>query len=419
MLPLLSGVFHLASVVALVQGLALKVDSLSKAAAEKAGEPLEGDGARFQRVLSLVREVDRRFLTAVVYSRNTASMFGAFCARPGATAAFYGFDELISTFRSLSQPNFRLYFFGQLVSVTGTWMQSLALSWLMWRLTHSPFMLGLVDAARLSPIFLFALVGGSIADKFDRRRILLITQSLALMQATTLAVLTIGGWVQPWQAILLAFFMGTVNSFELPARQSFMAELVDREDMVNAISLSSTVFSLARSVGPALAGLLVTIIGEGGVLCHKWCQLSGGHICSVVYAHCTTRSGATASKLKLCRQYQRHLHCNLPSHTVISDVYFCKAWHSAYLACNILQVLLPVYAAQVLHGNVVTLGLMRSCSGVGALLGALRLASSNPKKLPSHPWRGHCRASVFSYFFSLVPPIYPSLLGWYFAWVFV
>jgi MFS family permease len=171
---------------------------------------------------------------------------------------------LKGTFRSLSEPNFRLYFFGQLISVTGTWMQSLALSWLMWRLTHDPRMLGLIDAARLSPIFLFALIGGSIADKFDRRRILLITQSLALLQASTLAFLTITGLVKPWEAIGLAFFMGTVNSFELPARQSFMAELVDREDMVNAISLSSTVFSLARSIGPALAGVLVTVIGEGG-----------------------------------------------------------------------------------------------------------------------------------------------------------
>ena len=249
----------------------------------------------------------------------------------------------------------------------------------MWRLTHSPLMLGLVDAARLSPIFLFALVGGSIADKFDRRRILLITQSLATMQATTLAVLTIGGWVQPWQAISLAFFMGTVNSFELPARQSFMAELVDREDMVNAISLSSTVFSLARSIGPALAGLLVTVIGEGGcfaINAFSYLAAIFALLSMRIAPHVVTQPATNSTFASNIKDALKFAFTQGDIKRVLLQGIALSIFGLQY------TVLLPVYAAQVLHGNVVTLGILRSCSGIGALIGALRLASSNPKKLP-------------------------------------
>jgi MFS family permease len=289
---------------------------------------------------------------------------------------------LNGTFKSLSQPNFRLYFFGQLVSVTGTWMQSLALAWLMWRLTHSPFMLGMIDAARLSPIFLFALIGGNVADKFDRRRILLITQSLALVQATTLAVLTISGWIRPWEAITLAFLMGIINSFELPARQSFMAELVDREDMVNAISLSSTVFSLARSMGPALAGILVVIIGEGGCFAINAASYLAA-ITALLLMRITppavAKTEPETSKKTTFSSNVKEAAIFAFSHGDIKRVLL----QGVALSIFGLQytVLLPVYAAQVLHGNVETLGWLRSCAGMGALFGALRLASSHPKDL--------------------------------------
>ena len=171
---------------------------------------------------------------------------------------------LRSTFQSLSHRNFRLYFFAQMISLSGTWMQTVALSWLVYRLTHSPMMLAIVDGAQLLPILLFGLWGGSLADRFDRRKILFITQFLAMLQAVLLAFLTLNNLILPWHAVALSFFLGTLNAFEVPSRQSFIIQLVNREDLVNAISLNSTVFSLARSIGPALAGVLVLFIGEGG-----------------------------------------------------------------------------------------------------------------------------------------------------------
>ncbi len=285
---------------------------------------------------------------------------------------------MTSTFRSLSQPNFRLYFFGQLVSVTGTWMQSLALAWLMWRLTHDPRMLGLIDAARLSPIFLFALIGGNVADKFDRRRILLITQSLALLQASTLAYLTITGLVTPWQAIALAFCMGTINSFELPARQSFMAELVEREDMINAISLSSTVFSLARSLGPALAGILVLKVGEGGcfaVNAVSYLATLTALLLMKIAPPAVTEKGPPSSFGKSVKEAAVFAFSHGDIRRVLLQGVALSIFGLQY------TVLLPVYASDVLHGNVKTLGWLRSCAGMGALIGALRLASSHPKDL--------------------------------------
>jgi MFS family permease len=313
---------------------------------------------------------------------------------------------LISTFRSLSQPNFRLYFFGQLVSVTGTWMQSLALAWLMWRLTHSSFMLGMIDAARLSPIFLFALVGGNLADKIDRRRILFVTQSLALLQATTLAYLTISGRIQPWQAIALAFFMGTLNSFELPARQSFMAELVDREDMVNAISLSSTVFSLARSMGPALAGILVIKIGEGG--CFAINAVS--YLATIVALMLMRITPPAVAVPKSTRSFGQNVQEAAKFAFTHGDIRRVLLQGVALSIFGLqYTVLLPVYASEVLHGNVETLGWLRSCAGLGALTGALRLASSHPKNLALTLGLATAGFSLFVFLFAFSNSLYFSL----------
>ena len=164
--------------------------------------------------------------------------------------------------RSLRHRDYRLYFFGQLVSMGGTWMQQTALSWLVYRLTGSGATLGLVAAAGQAPSLVLGLVGGSVADRFDRRRLLIVTQCLSLAQAAALAALATWGSPRPLALAGLAAFLGVVNVFDMPARQAFVAGLVPREDMGNAIALSGILLNASRLVGPAIAGLVIARAGE-------------------------------------------------------------------------------------------------------------------------------------------------------------
>src|SRR5262249_3012439 len=168
------------------------------------------------------------------------------------------------SFRALRHRNFRLFWFGQLVSLTGTWMQSVAQGWLMYRLTSSPLLLGVLGFTQFVPVVFFSLWAGVIADRVDKRRMILITQALCMAQAAVLALLTSLHVIQPWMVLVLAFAFGTVNAFDLPARQSFLVEMVEKGDLTNAIALNSSAFNMARIVGPAIAGILVALIGEAG-----------------------------------------------------------------------------------------------------------------------------------------------------------
>ncbi|MGD8885544.1 MAG: MFS transporter, partial [Gammaproteobacteria bacterium] len=171
----------------------------------------------------------------------------------------------IEILRSLRHRNFRIYYLGQLVSLNGTWMQSVAQSWLIYRLTESGFLLGLTGTLTLLPNLIFGIYGGWLADRFPRQRLLIIVQALAMVQALVLGVLTVGGWVQPWHILILALALGLVQAVETPVRQSFISQLVEREDLTNAIALNSSMFHLARFIGPAIAGVLVAWVGEGPV----------------------------------------------------------------------------------------------------------------------------------------------------------
>src|SRR5260221_3555241 len=174
-----------------------------------------------------------------------------------------GRETLAARFRSLGHRNFRLYWIGQLVSLVGTWMQSVAQGWLMHRLTDSAFMLGLLGFMQFLPVLLFSLWAGVVADRVDKRRLLYLTQGAALLQAAVLAAAVLSGAVRPWMVLALAFVFGVINAIDLPARQSFLVEMVGKEDLPNAIALSSAAFNSARIVGPALAGLTISAIGEG------------------------------------------------------------------------------------------------------------------------------------------------------------
>src|SRR5690348_18040366 len=168
-------------------------------------------------------------------------------------------------FRALQHRNFQLFFGGQLISLIGTWMDTVAESWLVYRLTGSSLLLGTVAFAGQIPVFLLAPLGGMAADRWNRRRIVIATQSSAMVLAGILAGLTLSGRVKVWEVTLLAALMGVVNAFDIPARQAFLFEMVGREDLINAIALNSSMFNGARIIGPAVAGILVAAIGEG------WC----------------------------------------------------------------------------------------------------------------------------------------------------
>src|SRR5437868_3224983 len=173
--------------------------------------------------------------------------------------------ELPRALRALAHRNYRLFFAGQLISLIGTWMQSVGEMWLVYRLSHSSLLLGTAGFFSQIPVFLFAPFGGMLADTRDRRRILVCTQASAMVLAGILAALTLTGVVRIWHVFTLAALLGLVNAIDIPTRQAFVADLVKRDDLMNAIALNSSMFNGARVVGPAVAGVLVTSIGEG------WC----------------------------------------------------------------------------------------------------------------------------------------------------
>jgi MFS family permease len=170
--------------------------------------------------------------------------------------------------RALDHRNFRLFFAGQLISMIGTWMQSVAQAWLVYRLTGSAALLGAVGFASQIPVFMFAPLGGAMADRYGRHRIIVTTQVLAMVLASILTAVTFAGIVEVWQIFVLASLLGVVNAFDLPARQSFVIEMVGRRDLVNAIALNSSIVNGARMVGPAVAGVIVAAFGEA------WCFLA-------------------------------------------------------------------------------------------------------------------------------------------------
>src|SRR5712692_6912513 len=168
---------------------------------------------------------------------------------------------LLRTFLALRHRNFRLFWFGQLISLIGTWMQSIGQAWLVLELTHSAWLLGVVGALQFLPVMLLSLFGGVLADRLPKRKVLLFTQSFAALQATVLWVLLATGEVQLWHVLVLATLLGLTNSLDMPTRQAFVVEMVGREDLPNAIALNSSVFNMARILGPGIGGLIIAWLG--------------------------------------------------------------------------------------------------------------------------------------------------------------
>ncbi len=248
-------------------------------------------------------------------------------------------------------------------------MQQVALSWLVYRLTHSAFMLGLVEGAVLLPVMLFGLIGGWIADRRDKRTVLIVCQLISMLQALMLGLLTFNNQIQVWHCVALALLLGTVNAFEIPTRQSFLPELVDRKDLVNAISLNSSIFNGARIIGPAIAGVAIPLVGESACFflnsaSYLWTLLA--------YTLISIDKSWTSESPGTNRGIAEGLSFILKSPTILRLMFLGGVISLCGMNYN---VLMPVFASDILHGDVRTLALLRAGAGLGAFCAALMLAN--------------------------------------------
>ena len=272
-------------------------------------------------------------------------------------------------FRALRHRNFRLYVAGQLVSLVGTWLQSVAQAWLVYRLTDSPLLLGLAGFVGQAPVFFLAPLGGAAADRTDRRRLLVFTQSASALLAGALGALTLLGHVTIAQVFVLAGLLGVVNAFDVPTRQSFVVEMVGREDLPNAIALNSSVVNAARILGPALAGILVAAVGEG------WCFVLNALsflavIASLVLIRIARRplERRPGSALAEIRAAWRFVADHPPVRALLLLLGLVSLTGMPFM------VLMPIFADRILGGGARGLGILLGASGVGALTAALLLA---------------------------------------------
>lgn len=274
-------------------------------------------------------------------------------------------------FRSLKYRNYRLYFGGQSISLTGTWMQRIALPWLVYNLTGSTILLGLVSFAGQIPTFFLAPVAGVLTDRFSKYRVLLATQIIAFVQAIILAILALSGIIQIWHIVVLSVILGCVNAFDVPSRHSFVIEMVDKkEDLGNAIALNSMMFNGARLIGPSAAGLLLATAGEG--ICFLINAISFIFVIFSLLLMKVKKRSRTKKAGKILRDLNEGLKYTfgfVPIKYLILLLGLVSLLGSSY------QVLMPVLAKEILHGDSNTYGFLMGAAGLGALAGALFLAS--------------------------------------------
>jgi MFS family permease len=278
---------------------------------------------------------------------------------------------LKSIIRSLHHRNFRLFFGGQSISLIGTWMQRIALGWLVYRMTGSAFLLGLVGFAGQFPTFLFASFAGVLADRRNRHRILILTQSLAMVQALVLSFLVLSHLIRIWHIIVLAIFLAIVNAFDMPTRQSFLVEMVeDKKDLGNAIALNSSMVNCARLLGPTAAGLLIAAFGEGTCFLINAVSYMAVIVSLLLMKIERKKVRPRASKVwQELKEGFRYAAGFAPIRDILLIFALINLVGMPYM------VLMPVFAKDVLHGGPSALGFLMGCSGLGALGGAVFLAS--------------------------------------------
>jgi MFS family permease len=280
----------------------------------------------------------------------------------------------ISTFNAFRSRNYRLYFAGQSISLIGTWMQKTAVSWVVYSLTHSKFMLGLSLFASLFPSFVFSFLGGVTADRYDRYRVLLFTQIASMIQAVVITLLIVSGHYSVWQILALSFVLGLINAFDVPARQSLVNELIeDKKDLGNALALNSSMVNLSRLIGPAMAGLILEKYGD--VFCFG---LNAVSFIAVI---------ASILMMRLPKSASRRHDKNIVQEIKEGWTYLAHARSIRFIITMLAFVslfvlpfstLIPVYAKDIFKGSAKTFGIIDSMIGLGAFGGAMFLASLKP-----------------------------------------
>lgn len=286
-----------------------------------------------------------------------------------------------NTFSAFRHRNYRLWFAGQLVSLVGTWMQNTAQGYLIFSLTGSTAYLGYVGFTAGLPSWLFMLYGGLIADRVPRRTMMIITQSFMMLLAFVLAGLVFFNVVQPWHILVLAFLLGTANAFDAPARQSFVAELVNREDMTNAIAFNATMFNAGAIIGPAFGGLIYALTGPG------WCFTINGIsfiavITALILMHISVPppEPSRVPAVQAIAEGFRYVRSDRLISTLSFTVFFMNVFGFG------LMTLMPAWAVEVLHGDVTTNGLLLSARGAGAVVGGLAIAALSARGIRGKMW---------------------------------
>lgn len=273
--------------------------------------------------------------------------------------------------KSLQHRNYRLFFSGQGISLIGTWMQQVAMSWLVYRLTGSPFFLGLISFTGQAPMLFLAPVAGVLADRIHRQKLLVITQTLGALQAFVLAFLTLTGYIQVWYIVFLSLFLGCINAFDIPTRQSFVVEMVDdKTHLANAIALNSSIFNAARLIGPSIAGVIVSLVGEG--FCFLINAISFFAIIGTLLAMNVPRKkikDETSPIFQGLIEGYRYAFGFPPIRYLLLLLGLAGFVGMPYIA------FMPFFARDILHGGPHTLGFLMGAGGVGALTGTLYLAS--------------------------------------------
>lgn len=294
-------------------------------------------------------------------------------------------------FSALRHKNFLYYFIGMCISTLGIWMQNIAQPWLAYQLTDSPFLLGLVGALQFTPVLLFSLFAGVLVDRFSKKKLLIITQSASLMTTLALAILVATGKIQYWHLLVTSTLLGFINTLDMPVRQSFLIELVDEGDLMNAIALNSAVFNLARAVGPAVAGLVMKYLGLSA--CFLINSATFGAVLVSLFFIRPRPVGAptvkSANIFKDIREGLRYIYDRKPLFVTILIMAVVGTFSMNF------NVLVPVFSVEVLHQSETGYGILMSCMGLGSFLGAMLIAAIS-KKGPRK-------------FFLLVVPIFVGL----------
>jgi MFS family permease len=280
-------------------------------------------------------------------------------------------SDIRHIFRALRYPNYRLYFIGQGVSLIGSWMQAVAMSWLVYRMTRSAFLLGVTGFASQIPSLFLGPFAGVLADRANRLRMLIVVQTLFMIQAFVLAFLVLFGAVTVWQIVVLSGMAGLINAFDMPTRQSFVIQMVENKaDLGNAIALNSMMFNGARLIGPSIAGLVIAAAGEG--VCFLINAVSFLAVIASLFAMKNIPKPRAARKSRVLQELRTgiaYVYGSVPIRSILMLIALVSLLGMSFV------VLMPVFAKEVLHGGPHTLGFLMGATGVGAVTGALFLAS--------------------------------------------